>query len=120
MANYHVSAAEDAEGAAVLVLVQSRFAVLEAAIVELTTIRFFQSDTIPATATRVEDMKTSRVDHGEDDGVVFRAKSVQCGVFLDVDVIISIEKYRCPRRDVQRVFNDYVIRDKNGISIPNP
>ena len=64
--DFHRVAVEDAQRTAVLVVVQSGLAVLEAAVVEPTVACLVQSNAIPAAATKVKEMKPCGVGHGED------------------------------------------------------
>ena len=120
MADFHVVAAEDAQGTAVLIVVEGRLAKLEAAVVEFGLSGFFQSDAVPAAASYVKNMKSRGVGHGEEDGVRGRANGIQSGVVIDADAIKTIEKHCCPSHDLECVFNDDVISDENSVGFPCP
>ena len=64
-------------------------------------------------------MKPGSVGHGENDGVVVSANGIQRSVSPDGDAVVTIEKNRGSFHDIQAVFNDDVIGDKNGVGIPN-
>ena len=117
--DFNVVAVIDAQGAAVLVVVQGRLTILEAAVLKLGGTGFFQTNAVPATTTHVEDMKPRGVGDGEDDGVVVGANGIQRSISPHSDAVITIEKNRGSSHDIQMVFNDDVVSDKNGIGIPN-
>ena len=73
MAYFHIVAVENAKGATILVIIKSGLTVLKAAIIELACIGIVQVDAVPATATHVEEVKTSGIGYSKEDGIVFRA-----------------------------------------------
>ena len=117
--DFHAVAVIDAQGAAVLVVVQGRLAILEAAVLKFGGAGFFQTNAIPAATTHVEYMKPCSVGYGEDDGVIVSANGIQRSVSPDGDAVVTIEQNRGSSHNIQMVFNDDVVGDKNGVGVPN-
>ena len=118
VADFHILAVEDTHGATILVAVQSRLAVLEAAVVEPATARILHSDAVPSATTRVEDREPCCVGNGEADGVVSCAEGIQHGIVPDHDVEKSVKQHRGSRHDAQRVLNDDIVGYQDGVGFP--
>ena len=101
VADFHPTAVEDTERAAVLVSIKGSLAILETAVVELGNPCFFQTDAVPAATAHVEEMETRRVGNGEGNGVCFRADGSQQGIVFDKYLVKALEKHRCSGQNAQ-------------------
>ena len=119
MADFHIVTINDAQGAAVLVVVESRFAVFETAEIEPRGSCVIKMDAVPAAASYVINMETYRVSYGENYGVGLISDGLDgCAVF-DPDAVMALENYNGSRLDEKRILNAYVACNENRIGIPS-
>ena len=119
VADFHRIAIEDAQRAAILVVIQGGLAVLEAAVIERGLASLAQADAVPAAATRIEDVESGRVGHGESDGIGFRADGFQRGVVFNNDLEKALENHGRSGQNTQRILHLDITLDEYCFSFPN-
>ena len=101
VADDHVVAVEDAQRTAVLVVVKGGFAILEATVIQFGCTSPFHADAVPATSSKVEEMKSSGIGYSKENRVVLRPEGVERGPILDADTIKAIEDNGCSSHNIQ-------------------